>query len=65
MPVLLECMTEEVKRVLEEILQEAGWHSSFEWPKECMEFTREVRKEIQKMGYVECKYDIHKDQARD
>ena len=46
------------KRVLEEILHEAGWHSSFEWPEECMEFTREVKKEIQKFWYVESKYII-------
>ena len=58
MPVLLECRTEEDKRELGEILQEAGWHSSFEWPEECMEFVREVRKEIRKLGYVDNKHDI-------
>ena len=50
MPVLLECRTEEDKRVLGEILQEAGWHSSFEWPEKCMEFVREVKKEIRSWG---------------
>ena len=54
----MECRTEEDKRVLEEILQEAGWHSSFEWPEECMEFIREVKKEIKKMGYAESTHDI-------
>ena len=58
LPVLMECRTEEDKRVLEEILQEAGWHSSFEWPEECMEFIREVKKEIKKMGYAESTHDI-------
>ena len=48
LPVLMECRTKEDKRVLEEILQEAGWHSSFEWPEVCMEFIREVKKEIKK-----------------
>ena len=52
-PVLLECRTEEDKRVLEEILREAGWHSSFEWPEESMEFIREAKKELNKLGYVE------------
>ena len=50
MPVLLECRTEEDKRVLGEILQEAGWHSSFKWPEKCMEFVREVKKEIRSWG---------------
>ena len=58
LPVLMECRTEEDKRVLEEILQEAGWHSSFEWPEECMEFIREVKKEIKKLGYAESTHDI-------
>ena len=58
LPVLMECKTEEDKRVLEEILQEAGWHSSFEWPEECMEFIREVKNEIKKLGYAESTHDI-------
>ena len=57
-PVLLECMTEEDKRVLEVILQEAGWHSSFEWPEECMEFIRETKKEICKLGYAESSHIV-------
>ena len=58
LPVLMECRTEEDKRVLEEILQEAGWHSSFEWPEECTEFIREVKKEVKKLGYAESTHDI-------
>ena len=58
LPVLLECRTEEDKRVFEEILQEADWHSSFEWPEECMEFIREAKKEIRKLGYAESRHDI-------
>ena len=58
MPVLLECRTEEDKRLLELILQEAGWHSSFEWPEECMEFIREAKKEIHKLGYVESSHIV-------
>ena len=58
LPVLMECRTKEDKRVLEEILQEAGWHSSFEWPEECMDFLREVKKEIKKLGYAESTHDI-------
>ena len=58
MPVLLECRTEEDKLELGEILQEAGWHSSFERPEECMEFVREVKEEIKKLGYVESTHDI-------
>ena len=53
LPVLLECRTEEDKRVLEEILRKAGWHSSFEWPGESMEFIREAKKELNMLGYVE------------
>ena len=45
LPVLLECRTEEDKRVLEEILWEAGSHSCFEWPEESLE--------MHKLGYVE------------
>ena len=37
---------------------EAGWHSSFEWPEVCMEFIREVKKEIKKLGYAESTHDI-------
>ena len=58
MPVLLECRTEEDKRVLEAILEKAGWHSSFEWPEECMEFIRETKKEIHKLGYVESSHIV-------
>ena len=58
LPVLLECRTEEDKRVFEEILQEADWHSSFERPEECMEFIREAKKEIRKLGYAESRHDI-------
>ena len=58
LPVLLECRTEEYKRVLEEILLEAGWHSSFEWLEECMEFIWDVRMEIHKLGYAESSHDI-------
>ena len=58
MPVLLECRTEEDKLELGEILHEAGWHSSFEWPEECMEFVKEVKEEIKKLGYVESSHDI-------
>ena len=58
MPVLLECRSEEDKSVLELILQEAGWHSSFEWPEECMEFIRETKKEIHKLGYVESSHIV-------
>ena len=58
MPVLLECRTEEDKRVLREILQVAGWHASFEWPEECMEFVREAKKEIRKLGYAESTHDL-------
>ena len=52
------CRAEEDKKVLEEILQEAGWHSSFEWPEECMEFIKEVKTEIKKLGYAESTHDI-------
>ena len=58
LPVLMECKTEEDKRVLQEILQEAGWHSSFEWLEECMEFIREVKNEIKKLGYAESTHHI-------
>ena len=53
--------TEEDKRVLEEILRKAGWHSSFEWPGESMEFIREAKKELNMLGYVE---RLHKRRIR-
>ena len=53
LPVLLECRTEDDKKTLEAILREAGWLSSFEWPEESMEFIREAKKEMNKLGYVE------------
>ena len=58
MPVMLECRTAEDKRVLELILQDVGWHSSFEWPEECMEFIKETKKEIHRLGYVESSHFV-------
>ena len=58
MPVMLECRTAEDKRVLELILQDVGWHSSFEWPEECMEFIKETKKEIHKLGYEESSHFV-------
>ncbi len=52
-PVLLECVNKVDAADLDAILRNAGYFSTFHWPSEIMEFIREARKEVRKLGFEE------------
>jgi hypothetical protein len=52
-PVLLECVNKIDAADLDSILRNAGYFSTFHWPSEIMDFVREARKEVRKMGFEE------------
>jgi hypothetical protein len=52
-PVLLECQSKNDAMELDGILKGAGYFSTFHWPTEMMEFVKEAREEIKKIGYGE------------
>jgi len=57
-PILLECRTETDKKGIEDILKGAGIFPVHYWPTECLDFVRNVREEVRKMGYREEEYFI-------
>jgi hypothetical protein len=52
-PVLLECQSKNDAVELDGILKGAGYFSTFHWPTEIMDFVKEVREEVKKIGYGE------------
>jgi hypothetical protein len=52
-PVLLECQGKSDAVDLDQILKDAGYFSTFHWPVEMLEFVKEARQEMRKVGYEE------------
>jgi hypothetical protein len=52
-PVLLECQSKNDAIELDGILKGAGYFSTFHWPTEMMDFVKEAREEMKKVGYGE------------
>ena len=52
-PILVSCKDRNDKWDLEGIVRRAGYYPSFHWPQEIMEFVKEARKEIVKLGFSE------------
>jgi hypothetical protein len=57
-PVLLECQSKNDAMELDGILKGAGYFSTFHWPTEMMDFVKEAREEIKKIGYGESTHFI-------
>jgi hypothetical protein len=55
-PILITCGCRNVKERLEEIVRKAGLTSSFQWPKECMEFVDKIRDKVETMGFGKKEY---------
>ena len=52
-PILVSCKDRNDKWDLEGMVRRAGYFPSFHWPQEIMEFVKEARKEIVKLGFSE------------
>jgi hypothetical protein len=52
-PVLLECQSKSDALELDGILKGAGYFSTFHWPSQMMDFVKEAREEVKKIGYGE------------
>jgi hypothetical protein len=50
-PVLITCGCKNAKGRMEAIVRKAGLVTSFQWPKECMEFVGKVREKVETMGF--------------
>jgi hypothetical protein len=50
-PVLITCGCRNMKDRLEVLVRKAGMNTSFQWPKECMEFVDKIREKVDEMGY--------------
>jgi hypothetical protein len=50
-PVLITCGCRNMKDRLEVLVRKAGMNTSFQWPKECMEFVDKVREKVETMGF--------------
>ena len=57
-PVLLEFRSVNDKVEVEEMLREVGWYPVYHWPKECMEFVKDARLEVRRMGFQEDRYYV-------
>ena len=57
-PVLLEFRSVNDKVEVEEMLREVGWYPVYHWPKECMEFVKDARLEVRRMGFQEDRYFV-------
>ena len=36
---------------IEDMLWEVGWYPVYHWPRECLEFVKDVRLEVRRMGF--------------
>ncbi len=52
-PVLLECRDRTDAGDLDAVLKFAGYFSTFHWPSEMLDFVKEARDEVRKLGYEE------------
>ena len=52
-PVLVSCKDRNDKWDLEGIVRRAGYFPSFHWPQEILEFVKEARQEVVRLGYSE------------
>jgi hypothetical protein len=52
-PVLLECRDRTDAGDLDAILRSAGYFSTFHWPSEILDFVKDAREEVRKLGYEE------------
>ncbi len=50
-PVLITCGCRSMKDRLEVLVRKVGLRTSFQWPKECMEFVGKIREKVDMMGY--------------
>jgi hypothetical protein len=57
---LFTCGCKNVKEKLEVIVRKAGLVTSFQWPKECMEFLEKIHEKVETMGFGKKEYYIHK-----
>ena len=57
-PVLLEFRSVNDKVEVQEMLREVGWYPVYHWPKECMEFVKDARLEVRRMGFQEDRYFV-------
>ncbi len=54
--VLITCGCKNAKGRLEVIVRKAGLVTSFQWPKECMEFVGKIREKVETMGFGKKEY---------
>ena len=57
-PILLEFRSVNDKVEVEDMLREVGWYPVYHWPRECMEFVKEARFEVRRMGFSEDNYFV-------
>ena len=57
-PILLEFRSVNDKVEVEDMLREVGWYPVYHWPRECMEFVKEARFEVRRMGFQEDNYFV-------
>ena len=50
-PILLACWCKNAKERLEDIVKRAGIFVSVQWPKESLNFVKELREKVEQMGY--------------
>ena len=57
-PILLEFRSVNDKVEVEDMLREVGWYPVYHWPRECMEFVKEARFEVRRLGFQEDNYFV-------
>ena len=57
-PLLLECRSEVEKEELDVILRNGGFHSTYHWPEELLEFVKVARGVIREKGFEESRHYI-------
>ena len=57
-PLLLECRSEVEKEELDVILRNGGFHSTYHWPEELLEFVKVARGVIREKGFEESRHFI-------
>ena len=57
-PMLLECRSEVEREELDDILRNCGFHSTYHWPEELLDFVNGARGEIRKKGFEEGRHFI-------
>jgi len=52
-PILFECQDRKDAQEIDKTLRDAGYFPTFHWPSETMEFIRNIREKVRKMGHTE------------